>query len=203
MGFPVPYAGILPKLLLTAAISVAALKEFCHSILESVGLYRDSDPRDPSWHFNPQIESDFNIRRIAGSSAPAIRASLPPVLFETLPDASDDTQCAVCLSEFRRGQEIRQLPYCCHIFHKDCIDNWLDHDQTTCPLCRSSLVTEEVARQEKARQQQISDELTSWFSSLRQEEGFDETMFESITGSRMVERNMDQGLAAMSRSEER
>lgn len=179
MGFPVPYAGVLPKLLLTAAISVAALKEFLQSLLESVGLFHEADSAEMLWYLTPDMETDLNIRRFSGGSAKAIRASLPPVIFDNLAAAENqDAQCAVCLCEFKYDQEVRQLPHCCHIFHRDCIDSWLDHDQKTCPLCRSSLVTEEVAMQEKLREQEISDELTSWFSLYHEGEGSDDALFE-------------------------
>ncbi|KAH7281494.1 hypothetical protein KP509_36G050500 [Ceratopteris richardii] len=48
--------------------------------------------------------------------------------------------CAVCLCEFERGQELRITPNCCHVFHRDCIHRWLDQEQRTCPLCRTSIV---------------------------------------------------------------
>ncbi|PUZ74906.1 hypothetical protein GQ55_1G104000 [Panicum hallii var. hallii] len=47
--------------------------------------------------------------------------------------------CAVCLEDVRRGEAVRRLPACGHLFHKDCVDMWL-HAHTTCPLCRCDLV---------------------------------------------------------------
>uniref|UniRef100_A0A0C9S6F0 TSA: Wollemia nobilis Ref_Wollemi_Transcript_11154_592 transcribed RNA sequence n=1 Tax=Wollemia nobilis TaxID=56998 RepID=A0A0C9S6F0_9CONI len=55
-------------------------------------------------------------------------------------DRSDDEEstCAVCLKDFCRDEEVRLVSECAHIFHKDCLDEWVfDHDQNTCPLCRS------------------------------------------------------------------
>ncbi|KAF5748446.1 putative RING/U-box superfamily protein [Tripterygium wilfordii] len=47
-----------------------------------------------------------------------------------------DFECAVCLSVFEEGEEVRRLPVCKHCFHAPCIDTWLSshHD---CPLCRA------------------------------------------------------------------
>ncbi|KAL2927527.1 RING-H2 finger protein ATL65 [Bienertia sinuspersici] len=44
--------------------------------------------------------------------------------------------CAVCLLDFQEGDCIRTLPHCCHPFHVDCIDMWLQ-SHVTCPLCRA------------------------------------------------------------------
>lgn len=47
-------------------------------------------------------------------------------------------ECAVCLSEFAGDESLRLLPGCCHVFHPDCIDQWLEN-HTTCPVCRADL----------------------------------------------------------------
>lgn len=50
------------------------------------------------------------------------------------------TGCAVCLNGVKGKHEIRELPNCSHVFHRECLDSWVDEDQHTCPLCRSSLL---------------------------------------------------------------
>ncbi|KAF8377255.1 hypothetical protein HHK36_030630 [Tetracentron sinense] len=52
-------------------------------------------------------------------------------------------ECAVCLSKFQEGEKIRELK-CNHVFHKDCLGKWLQHDSATCPLCRSSVLPEKI-----------------------------------------------------------
>lgn len=47
-------------------------------------------------------------------------------------------ECAVCLSDFKEGEKLRVIPNCCHAFHIDCIDVWLQSN-ANCPLCRSSI----------------------------------------------------------------
>lgn len=52
------------------------------------------------------------------------------------------SDCSVCLSEFDKGEMVRLLPKCAHIFHVNCIDVWL-RSNVNCPLCRTHIVTDE------------------------------------------------------------
>ncbi|KAF8404668.1 hypothetical protein HHK36_009556 [Tetracentron sinense] len=47
-------------------------------------------------------------------------------------------ECAVCLNEFEDDETLRLLPKCNHVFHPECIDEWLA-SHTTCPVCRANL----------------------------------------------------------------
>ncbi|MED6201028.1 hypothetical protein PIB30_091013 [Stylosanthes scabra] len=66
-------------------------------------------------------------------------------VMERLPETEEDTSCAVCLNQMKMEDEVRELMNCYHVFHKECIDRWLDHDDNnhnpTCPLCRAPLIT--------------------------------------------------------------
>ena len=55
--------------------------------------------------------------------------SLLPVHTYKAPTAAeggdtDGGDCRVCLTDFNDGDRLRTLP-CCHIYHIDCIDQWL------------------------------------------------------------------------------
>uniref|UniRef100_A0A3Q3K5B7 RING-type domain-containing protein n=1 Tax=Monopterus albus TaxID=43700 RepID=A0A3Q3K5B7_MONAL len=43
------------------------------------------------------------------------------------------TECVICMMDFVYGDPIRFLP-CMHIYHMDCIDDWLMRS-FTCPSC--------------------------------------------------------------------
>ncbi|CAI9782620.1 unnamed protein product [Fraxinus pennsylvanica] len=58
---------------------------------------------------------------------------------DRLGEEDDDSECAVCLSVFEEGEEIRQLPQCKHCFHAPCIDMWL-YSHLACPLCSSPVL---------------------------------------------------------------
>ncbi|KAI3833752.1 hypothetical protein MKW92_017143 [Papaver armeniacum] len=54
--------------------------------------------------------------------------------------SESETICAVCMNCMDRSHEMRKLSNCCHVFHRECLDKWVDQNQVTCPLCRSNLL---------------------------------------------------------------
>ncbi|KAL9654300.1 hypothetical protein ABK040_010331 [Willaertia magna] len=64
-------------------------------------------------------------------------SSLPTHIYKHDDDNSRDKEnntCPICLCEYEDGDELRTLP-CFHIFHKECIDNWLQQ-KNTCAICK-------------------------------------------------------------------
>ncbi|KAF2731650.1 hypothetical protein EJ04DRAFT_442592 [Polyplosphaeria fusca] len=56
-----------------------------------------------------------------------------------------DARCLVCLSDFEIGEAARKLVKCEHMFHRECIDQWLTTGRNSCPLCRGEGVEEKTA----------------------------------------------------------
>lgn len=48
---------------------------------------------------------------------------------------SGPDSCVICLGEFNAGEELRKLP-CGHVFHVECVDEWLTASRAECPLCK-------------------------------------------------------------------
>ncbi|KAM0831394.1 hypothetical protein ACQ4PT_065561 [Festuca glaucescens] len=78
-----------------------------------------------------------------GSSAKLEALALPCLAYsEGLRLAgSSRAECAICLTEFARGEQLRVLPRCNHGFHARCIDRWLAA-RPTCPTCRQATFAE-------------------------------------------------------------
>eukprot|EP00850_Spirogloea_muscicola_P011560 SM000072S21194 [mRNA] locus=s72:196568:197642:- [translate_table: standard] len=109
------------------------------------------------WQRRRRVQLQAAAAPAAGSlhSPTACRTGLPKDVRDALPrvcvsydgaapaspasDGAQDSQCAICLMDYDKGEEVVRLPPCGHAFHAACIDSWL-HTQTTCPICRLSLL---------------------------------------------------------------
>ncbi|XP_057462037.1 brassinosteroid-responsive RING protein 1-like [Actinidia eriantha] len=138
MGFPIGYTELLlPKLLLFTLLALGSLRKLILSLFRSMGLGDFLEP-EISWPTRPDCAPDLEPR--SGSSV-LIRELLPVARFSDLVDPQES--CAVCLHEFGGGDEVRCLANCCHIFHRSCLDPWIDHGHRTCPLCRTRFVPDD------------------------------------------------------------
>ncbi|CAA3031260.1 RING-H2 finger ATL38-like [Olea europaea subsp. europaea] len=77
--------------------------------------------------------------------------------------SKENTQCTVCLAEYRDEDTLRILPVCCHSFHATCIDIWLQQN-STCPVCRISL--REILEKKWYMQPMFSSAIRSQYSTL-------------------------------------
>lgn len=138
MGFPVGYTDVFfPKLLVHILTILGLMRKLIHALLSILGL---GDFLEPEMPLQDRTESGCELRSI---SASLIRELLPVVKFSEVSDSAPES-CAVCLYEFEDDDEIRRLTNCRHIFHRSCLDRWMDHDQKTCPLCRTAFIPEDM-----------------------------------------------------------
>ncbi|KAI3889846.1 hypothetical protein MKW92_033442 [Papaver armeniacum] len=77
----------------------------------------------------------LKLQEMAKSSGPTLEYS------QEIELASNETLCAICLSEFVNGEEIRVLSKCNHGFHVKCIEAWLLSSHTSCPTCRTTCMS--------------------------------------------------------------
>jgi hypothetical protein len=88
----------------------------------------------------------------------AVIAALPETVWSSgahqgVAVKEEDAICSVCLAEYEPGERVRTLPYCGHMFHTPCIDEWLASHQT-CPLCRVNLAEARTAGGERMRRRE-------------------------------------------------
>eukprot|EP00978_Attheya_sp_CCMP212_P044785 scaffold322746_cov59-Attheya_sp.AAC.3 len=57
-------------------------------------------------------------------------------------DAQHKLICAICIADYEEGEMVATGTTCSHLFHTECLLDWLDkHD--ACPYCRKDMVTAE------------------------------------------------------------
>ena len=49
-----------------------------------------------------------------------------------------ELECSTCLDSFTSESEVLSTP-CGHIFHSDCIHDWLDKGDLNCPQCTNPI----------------------------------------------------------------
>lgn len=76
-------------------------------------------------------------RRPASQDELDLRRLMPSILAGQNEDMWEYDSCAICLTDFADGEELRRAP-CVggHAFHPKCLRGWLDRSHTTCPVCR-------------------------------------------------------------------
>uniref|UniRef100_A0A0E0EMN6 RING-type domain-containing protein n=1 Tax=Oryza meridionalis TaxID=40149 RepID=A0A0E0EMN6_9ORYZ len=131
-SMPAPKDSVVAYLLYNTAVSIAILADMVRAALVFLGL-----PVPPSaWE-----DGDDQLAAIAAAAAAAaaFRSRFRPARFGRRRGAGAGADCRVCLARFEPESVVNRLP-CGHLFHRACLEKWLDYDHATCPLCRHRLL---------------------------------------------------------------
>lgn len=87
---------------------------------------------------NDEIASEDLIRTMSPAQ---IEKFIPQRKFDQLleehPTIIDDN-CTICIDFLKNGQKLRCVPLCKHIFHSECLLNWLMVTEV-CPNCKNEI----------------------------------------------------------------
>ncbi|CAK7349157.1 unnamed protein product [Dovyalis caffra] len=146
-SLPAPSEGVLCLLLVNTALSISIVKGIVRSILHIVGIRLS--PSSPSASLPSSDNSEDTRESFEIHFSPPdnyieeFRSRMPAIRFNTVCSCKlPEHDCSVCLNQFEPESEINRLS-CGHLFHKVCLEKWLDYWNYTCPLCRTSLMPEE------------------------------------------------------------
>ncbi|XP_057815975.2 brassinosteroid-responsive RING protein 1 [Cryptomeria japonica] len=141
MGYPVGCRFmVIPKVLLYSASAMASLNNGICCFLSDLGLCEP--PQEEEIYLGQGLPEISSL--ISSASGEMIKSRLHVITFrnfaEKMVEIEEDFVCPICLSSFQGDDEIRELYNCCHIFHRNCLDKWIDQHQDGCPVCRSPLL---------------------------------------------------------------
>jgi len=91
-----------------------------------------------------QISPDQTLQEKKLMSPEEIDYYFPKKAFSQLKTPFPQTTCSICLDDFKPENECHQL-YCFHIFHKNCIGEWLAKHES-CPDCRKPITREAIRK---------------------------------------------------------
>lgn len=145
-SLPAPSEGVLCVLLVNTALSISIFKGIVRSILHIVGIRLSSSPPSttPSSDYTEEPTESFEFRLTPSETyIQEFRSRTPTTRFDAVCNYKmPEHDCSVCLTKFEPESEINCLS-CGHLFHKVCLEKWLDYWNVTCPLCRSPVMPEE------------------------------------------------------------
>jgi len=78
-----------------------------------------------------------NLGTSGRGASEALIQTLKVKKFESSNIPKEDSNCAICLSNYELGEEVRFLP-CNHHFHALCVDQWLLTNKS-CPFCKRDI----------------------------------------------------------------
>lgn len=137
-SLPAPSEGVLCIILVNTAMSISIFKGIIKTILHIIGIIASPPPSSTSDEFHLSPSDDF---------IQEFRSMTPTLRFESVCSSCKEPEhdCSVCLTQFEPESEINYCLSCGHLFHKVCLEKWLDYWNITCPLCRTPLIPEDDA----------------------------------------------------------
>jgi Ring finger domain len=89
----------------------------------------------------PNMLAEYEkIGRIAPMCVDRVRSFFCPFFFADVQFNVDGMQCLICLEDYNAEEDLRLLT-CRHVFHRECVDRWLETGRNNCPACRSQVRT--------------------------------------------------------------
>ncbi|XWS46312.1 hypothetical protein CRYUN_Cryun14cG0054700 [Craigia yunnanensis] len=140
--------------LLTHLRFILTVKDLCwYQIQKLPKLFQERSSSSYQNHHQDFVEAD-NEQRPSSSLVPVpfmmshvvsnlIKTKLHVVEFSRSKlqgIGEESVVCSICLACIKGNEEIRELGNCSHLYHRECIDGWVDQGHETCPLCRLKLL---------------------------------------------------------------
>ncbi|KAG0466414.1 hypothetical protein HPP92_017994 [Vanilla planifolia] len=136
-SLPTPSDGVLTLVLMKTVLTISILKQIFRSALHALGLAPDAAAAG-EWTFEASSVSSPAFASEA-SLTERFQIRVKPMRFGSVRCLQWQADCRVCLGWFQPESVVNCLP-CGHLFHKNCVERWIDYRNSTCPLCRCHIL---------------------------------------------------------------
>ncbi|XP_031402523.1 probable E3 ubiquitin-protein ligase ATL44 [Punica granatum] len=86
------------------------------------------------------LSNDNAADRSESSAFHSISFTTGPSTSNSDSAAFDCRSCAICLDDYVDGDRVVVLQACLHVFHEECIDQWIPWRSSNCPVCRAKVM---------------------------------------------------------------
>lgn len=93
-------------------------------------------PNPDSMSYEQLLNLEDNVGKVSKGLTEQQIDNLPTIKYHQK-ISKDIDKCIICMEEFKRREKVKALP-CGHIFHHNCIKEWLLKEKT-CPFCKSEI----------------------------------------------------------------
>ncbi|PON37755.1 Zinc finger, RING/FYVE/PHD-type [Parasponia andersonii] len=114
----------------TMSFLINLFKSTTMAALTHLGLFNQSQQTHYSGQEEEEEHSSNYLLLITGPSLPTLSKHTSKKPSPIIDQDSSLCHCPICLDRLALGY---------HVFHIECLDDWVDEDHFTCPLCRSIL----------------------------------------------------------------
>ncbi|XP_020594737.1 E3 ubiquitin-protein ligase ATL4-like [Phalaenopsis equestris] len=143
---------MIPKAVITFLYLLDLLQYSFFFLLHRIGLNPNFDPEATPWENEDVLFSSVGIPVPTSTSiAESLKCKLPVMEFQRFIQKKGKfctneakEECVICLRYIEAEDHVRELGNCCHAFHVDCMDRWLNLGRFCCPLCRSAVAPAEA-----------------------------------------------------------
>jgi hypothetical protein len=86
---------------------------------------------------------------------------------------SGEECCSICLEDFVEHEIVIMLPKCSHIFHTECIKQWVTRPKAnanSCPMCKCTILEEKMKKMQQLQQDQQQQQLENVPTRIQDDE---------------------------------
>lgn len=118
--------------------------EFIDYNVDNSNIYLNTQPNIINSIFDILLDNTLNVSDYFNDNLEDVKVTLTQDDFNKLNEIKVSKEnyenykreCNICMDDYKIDDLVIEVP-CKHVFHKECIENWLCKEKISCPICRT------------------------------------------------------------------